>query len=717
MKWIFSLLFLVFLCLNSNGYAQTSTSFWARYQSYQRMLLQNVDNTERFLLDKLNSMNSDDDTTALLCNLILFDIYELSENTVLLKEYGLKLKAQEILFDAIEIKNLISLRFRKTMFYIRDEFSFEQNITDKISRGKSIKDYHYVASMNSIMSRFKASVNQRDSSIYYMNAAQVYARKQSDKTLLVNILIDQAKIYKRFNNDDISTSKAYVALQLASEINYKLGSYKANLMLAELNLQNENYKDFDNHLLQSNLLAKSIQYRRGVILTELIGLKSKAVYYPSDHAKIEKLKTQIKEQDFELQGLLFLVEGKIYKLEGEYAEAINKFNLGIVEQEKLGNIFGIQVVYRELAEVFVHQKKYDKALNYISKAQELLISLNEYAEYANLFKQSAEILERKGEKAKAYDFLKKYTILNDSLQLSDIQSNLFILQQRSKEDQRERLITLQSDSIKSQIKEKEYTNTMLENIKLKNDLKTYIIIGFLGLVVLGGIILFFKWNQNLIQQRQREAEMNQTLLRTQMNPHFVFNAMSVIQSYIYDNDTKNSTKFLVNFSKLMRLILENSSKEFIPMTIEIEILEKYLNVQKLRFEDRFNFEIVADPELLSEEIYIPPMITQPFIENAIEHGQLHLKSDGQIRLAFKKLNSNMIQINVIDNGVGRKKAMNSGQKSSNHKSMAINITKERISSLNKKYKTDGDLSFEDFNLEEQTGTIVTITIPYLNNFV
>ena len=307
--------------------------------------------------------------------------------------------------------------------------------------------------------------------------------------------------------------------------------------------------------------------------------------------------------------------------------------------------------------------------------------------------------------------------LKDSLQVADIQSNLLLVQQQGKADERERLITLQSDSIKIQQKEKAYTTTMLENVKLRNNLKTYIIIGFLGLILSGGIIVFFKWNQNLIQQSQREAEMNQTLLRTQMNPHFVFNAMSVIQSYIYDNDTQNSTKFLVNFSKLMRLILENSSKEFIPMEIEHEILDKYLSVQKLRFEDRFNFNIFTDENMLIEEVMIPPMITQPFIENAIEHGQLHLREDGFINITFNRLSNKLLEIKVVDNGIGRKKASKTSKKTEEHKSMAIGITKDRIDSLNKKYKTEGRLIFEDYDKENKSGTMVTITIPYLKNIV
>ena len=187
--------------------------------------------------------------------------------------------------------------------------------------------------------------------------------------------------------------------------------------------------------------------------------------------------------------------------------------------------------------------------------------------------------------------------------------------------------------------------------------------------------------------------------------------MSVIQSYIYENDTENSSKFLVNFSRLVRLILENSPKEHIPIRIELEILEKYLAMQKLRFQERFEFNIEADEELFLEGAKIPPMITQPFIENAIEHGQLHTIEGGFINISLSKA-GRMLKIKIEDNGIGRK-GSEATKKSSAHKSMAMNITRDRIENLNKKYKTDGTMIVSDYNIKQETGTKVLISLPYI----
>ena len=159
------------------------------------------------------------------------------------------------------------------------------------------------------------------------------------------------------------------------------------------------------------------------------------------------------------------------------------------------------------------------------------------------------------------------------------------LQQKKDEAERLKRIEnqkIQTDSINQLVIKQKITNAELETTQIKNNLQATIIFGIIVIMVLGAVIIFYWWSQIRTKQEQKEVEMSQTLLRSQMNPHFVFNAMSVIQSYIYENDPSKSSKFLVNFSRLMRLILENSPKEFIPLETEVEILMKYLTTQKIK---------------------------------------------------------------------------------------------------------------------------------------
>lgn len=698
------------------GQKAQKSSFWKEYSFYKHELVRNVEKTKQLIDVKYSTIRPEDDSSRLLYALILFDYHDINGNINQLKEIGLKLKNQERFFDSDKIRNLIYIRSLKTLLYSKDEFGFETEFYSRIANVKRKRDYSTLAYTYSLMAYQKANLQQRDSAIYFINLSLSNARKQTDKNTLIDVIVDQAGVYQKIKNDEISLSKAYLALQLSLENDYNYGKYLSNLILVAINSKHMNLSEINTYLHQAKIAAKKINFQKGIYYIELFKLQSKGVFSEADKETFNQLKKKI-NNDPSLLAISLELEGQIAVSEGNIPMALQKFNSAIVEFEKTNDINNIQKTYQLLASLLILQKKYDKALLFLNKSQEMLLRLNEYSESILLLRKKAKIYELKGDKNTAYYLLNQYVAAKDSVQLADVQSHLLFLQQQNKSDERERLITMQSDSLKMQQKEKVFTNTQLENIKLKNNLKTYIIIGFLGLILSGGVVVFFKWNQNLIQQRQREAEMNQTLLRTQMNPHFVFNAMAVIQSYIYDNDTKNSTKFLVNFSKLMRLILENSSKEFIPMQIEQEILEKYLSVQKLRFEDRFNFDIFVDEKILEEGIMIPPMITQPFIENAIEHGQLHLREDGKISLSFSKLTDRMLEIKVTDNGIGREKAAEFSSKRKTHKSMAIGITKDRIENLNKKYKTDGKLVFEDLDFQNKIGTAVTITIPFSQNFI
>jgi two-component sensor histidine kinase len=316
----------------------------------------------------------------------------------------------------------------------------------------------------------------------------------------------------------------------------------------------------------------------------------------------------------------------------------------------------------------------------------------------------AQLFSLKGNQKLAYLYLKKYTDYLKQNSLSVDSKTVDELTQSNSREERELLISSQEEELNRELREKEI-------LQLQSDRQLLGIIVVVVVFILSAIIFFFVIRQRNVAQEQRETEMSQTLLRSQMNPHFIFNALAVIQSYIFENTPEKTSSFLVNFSKLIRLILENSPKEFITVDIEKEILSKYLTTQKLRFEDRFNFELIIDEDLIQKRALIPPMITQPFVENSIEHGQLHAISDGIIRIHMHERDG-MLEIMVSDNGVGREKSAKI-KKKSNHKSMALNITRERIQILNKKYKGKGNLEISDLDEMTKSGTKVMICLPLI----
>ncbi|QTE21449.1 sensor histidine kinase [Polaribacter cellanae] len=253
----------------------------------------------------------------------------------------------------------------------------------------------------------------------------------------------------------------------------------------------------------------------------------------------------------------------------------------------------------------------------------------------------------------------------------------------------------------------------------------WFILGIL-ILVLGSIILYFR-RKIKKKEQQRELEINKLSLdnelialklenlRSQMNPHFIFNALNSIQEYIILNQKKLASEYLGKFADLIRTYLNHSSKGKITLKEEIDCLEMYLELEKLRFEDKLNYSITNSENLIPDAIYIPTMLIQPYVENALKHGLLHRKNERILTINFSidKQNS-VVKCVIIDNGVGREKAEEFKARSGkNHKSFATKATKDRLALLNYGKEKQVGVNITDL-LENNTpkGTQVNITIPY-----
>lgn len=581
-------------------------------------------------------------------------------------------------------------------------------LTEALRFSKRVRSYALIAETNRLLAKLNMEQNKRNASLEFAETSIQYARRSTDKSLMAKCVNMQSAIYNFFGQVELSVSKNFIALQLAKQANDypQIAQYQREI--GESQYQIFNYENANNFFMQSRETAIKIQDFRLVGLADTdIGLVKLA---KKDYeGAINDLKRVVKTlEDYNDQdglGMAHKYLGNAFNEQNKYEEALRYYNMALVYFESASNRSEIASVYHLVGTVFAEQGKYKNALNYLNR------SINIRSQYGYIggiypsYKEIADVYKKTGNMKLAYEYLDMYSDYSDSARIVEVSAKIAELSELYRSEQRERLIAIQADSIELQRKEK-------ENTELRNIFQMYIIIGFIVLLALGAFIIYNRWKQRNIRQLQREAEMNQTLLRSQMNPHFVFNAMSVIQSYIYENDTKNSTKFLINFSKLMRLILENSSKEFIPLTTEIDILNKYLETQKLRFGDRFEYEVSVNQQLLDEETIIPPMITQPFIENAIEHGQLHTIDGGFIHVRFTK-DEEMLHVMIEDNGIGRKGSANN-KKSAQHKSMAMKITQDRINNLSYKYKILGRMEIADYDKEKETGTLVNIYLPYRN---
>jgi sensor histidine kinase YesM len=197
-----------------------------------------------------------------------------------------------------------------------------------------------------------------------------------------------------------------------------------------------------------------------------------------------------------------------------------------------------------------------------------------------------------------------------------------------------------------------------------------------------------------------------------MNPHFIFNSLIAIQSYIYKQDAVKAGDYLARFADLIRIILENSREEFVILEKEIKMLKAYLELQDLRFENKFDYQIQIDEELDTSATQIPPMMAQPFIENAIEHGIRHKETKGYVKISIQKTGKEILWI-VEDDGVGRKNAKELSKRK-DHRSMATSITSDRLKILSKKEKQKFILEIDDMVDKDLNplGTQVMFSVPF-----
>lgn len=242
-----------------------------------------------------------------------------------------------------------------------------------------------------------------------------------------------------------------------------------------------------------------------------------------------------------------------------------------------------------------------------------------------------------------------------------------------------------------------------------------------GILIAGLIYLIYQYRVLAIKKEEEEktnvnkkiAELELKALRSQMNPHFMFNSLNSIKNFILRSEKKEAAEYLSNFAHLIRLILQNSREKKISLQDELESLMLYIELEQLRFDDEFEFHCQIGEGVNMEQTTIPPMILQPYVENAIWHGLMHKKGKGKLSLSFEKCNSEICCI-IEDDGVGREKALELKEKSiRKYKSMGMGITQDRIHLMNQMNAFGISVDVHDLKIDSdgKTGTRVTVRIP------
>ncbi len=386
----------------------------------------------------------------------------------------------------------------------------------------------------------------------------------------------------------------------------------------------------------------------------------------------------------------------------------NKLEEELDIREQAIEVVDNSVDYLRLAQTYYSAKNLNETVTSLDKYfDNISYDLIDRSEI-EVIKQTAYDL-RNDNPSKALDYMFQYEKLLDTIdrRLDKLELKTNELGTKGNQD------ILQLEILQ---KDKEISKNTIEHLmresKLKEDVVSFqktIIYLLLAIVVLGILTLFF-----VIRVSKQRRIANQKLalrsLRTQMNPHFIFNALNSVNSFISTSDVRSANKFLTAFSTLMRTVMENSEYEFISLTKELEIVKIYIELEHFRFKDKFSYDLVIDEDIDTDAYILPPMLVQPYIENAVWHGLRYKEEKGTLKISFQKLKQ-ALQISIVDDGVGREKSQELKTKNQKKtKSTALKNINERIQLFSKLHNIKVEVTIEDL-YENGTGTVVTLIIP------
>ncbi|HRG19149.1 MAG TPA: tetratricopeptide repeat protein [Flavobacterium lutivivi] len=480
----------------------------------------------------------------------------------------------------------------------------------------------------------------------YQKALNIY-QKINHKTSISKALNNIGVVYKSQGNND----KALEYFRKALKIQIETGEQTAPVTMTNI----------------------------GVIFFEKNDLKTAYSYYK----KAENLFPKTNN----IRGFALLKNylGDYYKKSNKVAKATNCYNKSLELYNSIQNKFGASLALYNLGQLYAEEKQYEKAMEYamssLNYAKEIGV-LDQTYHSEKLVSELYGYLNKPNESLVHY---KNYIAARDSI--TNLENNKKFVEAEMNFEYKKREALL------------------AEQNKRSTQLTLFSILG--GLLIIG--LIFLLYNRNQVKKRltlQKEvAEYEQKALHLQMNPHFVFNCLGSISSFIVQNGTDSALKYLAKFSKLMRLTLEYSKGSLIPIDKEIESLQNYLELEQLRFHNKFDFSIKSS-EKVEFNMGLPPLLIQPFVENAILHGLVPKEEKGKIKINFDVENNKLI-CTITDDGIGISKSKQIKENSVKaHKSMALEITKKRLEIMEATISESAQI-----DIKEDNGTIVTLQLP------
>jgi tetratricopeptide (TPR) repeat protein/two-component sensor histidine kinase len=534
--------------------------------------------------------------------------------------------------------------------------------------------------------------NLDSSEIYLKNAEELYRKTDCGEGVLMNTYKQRFQAY--WSKSDYPNAQVY-ALKFLHSAELEKNTYQqamANTMIAIIFYRTNQFEKgvgfadkaaallptiTEDKKRQKILYFLSVRY-----MTHYLNTKTKLSIEKSLKYNLEHLTLSKKMKDtVEFSRSYFNLAGTEEESKN-WNKAMAYLDSGYLFIDRTDSI-DLYDYHVNKASLFLELKNYKEAYRYGDSALFFVIKTAHQTDIAVTYNLISKIAQAQGDYKKALEYFNLEKVINDSV------SNV---------DKTEAVAEL----------EKKYNQAKNENTIKDLDKKKqfYFFLAIAGLLAALAIAFFLRQQQ--LKHKKNILETEQRLNRARMNPHFFFNALTTLQKFaLRDNDGQAMASNLSKFSNIMRETLESTYKEYVTIEQEIDFLNEYLEVQKIRFPQTFSYEVLADKDLEIDELQIPAMIIQPFVENSIEHGFVGVDYAGKISVHFTKDNKEL-QIQIADNGKG----LNTVAKENNeHISRASQIIKDRIYLLNIKLKTKAGFSID--NNSTGDGVIVKIHLPLL----
>ena len=563
-----------------------------------------------------------------------------------------------------------SIYCKQQALYWRATFSIYNSKTDECKK--------YIDKETKLLKGFPCLENE---ALLY-NVQINYFMHKAMKDSAVNACLKEVRIYEKLGNKANLATSFYNISVIFSD----MGQFDKNHLYAKKSLLLA--PEIEDVTKRANLLSNLAnsysklyeEYKKEVYLDSALVIANDAIKLIKDTKNTEYIK-------FNALGV-----SEIYAFVNKDIDKSIKINL---ERKSLLNpIFHIRDLYatnRLLSERYFANKEFNLANKYLDSSKIYADKLNEKVSY-QWYKTKYEVLKKLGKTKQALQNYEHYNQLNDSIQQKDRFDKINELETKYQSE-------LKDSKILSLNQQKKIDNLNIENKQAQ--IKRLLALVIVVLLML--VIVFFYFRQRSLKNNLRIMETEQRLNRARMDPHFFFNGMASLQNLAMQEKSTQTTLFISRFAKIMRLSLESTYEELTSVEEEIDFLTQYVEVQKLRYPEKFNYKIHIDDNLEINELRVPGMIVQPFIENAIEHGFKNIDYKGLVEVSFLD-RVGQLQIVIQDNGKG----LNLAHKEKTHKSRAMQIIQDRLYLFNKQNKYQANYEVDKTQIK---GFKIVVNLP------